>query len=312
MDGSTGFSILGVLGVTTTVVLPIILIASVGFIVRRTLAVDPRSVTRVSLYAFLPALIFNSLSTTTIGGDEIGRIVLFAFLLTALLVGFGLGASRCLRLGATATSGLTISVAFMNTNNYGLPAVLFAFGQEGFDRAVIFAALSAVMTFTLAVFIAARGKMSGRAALISVFQIPVVWAVVLAFVVRALGVELPVPLRSAISLLANGAIPTIILLLGMQVAGMRARRIGLPVLTAVAGRLFVSPAIGMILAAALAPAPLTAKVLILEAAMPTAVNIALLASEYDAEPDLVSSVTLLTTIVSVVTVTGWVLYLQSL
>jgi predicted permease len=41
-------------------------------------------------------------------------------------------------------------------------------------------------------------------------------------------------------------------------------------------------------------------------------NKVLRASEYDAEPELVSSIVLLTTIVSVVTVTGWVVYLQGL
>ena len=309
---AAGSVILGVLGVTTSVVLPILLIAAVGFTVRRSLAIDPRPVSRLTLYVFIPALVFNALSTTALGGDEIIRIGTYAVLLTLIMIGIGLAGGRLLGLSATATSGFTISVAFMNTNNYGLPATLFAFGQEGFDRAVIMAATSAVMTFTFAVFIAARGKMSGRQALVSVFQIPVVWAAAGSLLARAVGVDLPPPVQRAVSLLANGAIPSIILLLGMQIASMQVHRMGLPVLAAVVARLGVSPLVGMGLVALLGPGPLTAKVLILEAAMPTAVNVSLLASEYDAEPELVSSITLLTTIVSVATVTAWVVYLQSL
>ncbi len=62
----------------------------------------------------------------------------------------------------------------------------------------------------------------------------------------------------------------------------------------------------------LQPSALTAKVLVLQSAMPTAVNVTLVAAEFDAEPDLVSSVALLTTAISVLTLTGWVAYLQGL
>ena len=54
----------------------------------------------------------------------------------------------------------------------------------------------------------------------------------------------------------------------------------------------------------------TAKVLVLEAAMPTSVNATLIASEFDTEPQLVSAVALLTTAISLVTVTGWIAYLR--
>jgi predicted permease len=93
---------------------------------------------------------------------------------------------------------------------------------------------------------------------------------------------------------------------------MGLKRIPAETFVACALRLLVSPLIGGLLVLLLQPAPLTGKVLVLQSAMPTAVNVAVIATEFDAEPDLVSSIVLLTTGLSLVTVTAWVAYLQSL
>ena len=207
---------------------------------------------------------------------------------------------------------MALSVSFSNAANYGIPVAFFSFGQDGFDRAVVFAAFSSILLFTVAVFVAAHGRLPWRQAILPAIRIPVMWAAIAALIFRLAQIPLPTAIERSVQVLSGGAVPIIILLLGMQVAGMRMYAIRLPVITAVAARLLVSPGIAMLLVALLQPSPITAKVLILEAAMPTAVNVTLLASEFDAEPDLVSSVALLTTAISVLTVTGWVAYLQSL
>jgi hypothetical protein len=112
--------------------------------------------------------------------------------------------------------------------------------------------------------------------------------------------------------LAAGAIPAVILLLGMHIAGMELRRISLATWAACASRLLLSPFLGIGLARLLGASALTSKVLILEAAMPTAVNATLIASEFDTEPQLVSAIALLTTAISLVTVTGWIAYLRAI
>lgn len=298
--------------VAANVVLPIFLVASLGFAARRALAIDPRPITRLALYVLVPALLFDSLLTTNMGGEEIARIGAYAALLMLIMVGLATATSWALRLDRSTASGLVLGVAFMNATNYGLPATLFAFGQEGFDRAVVFAAFCAILIFSVGAFVAARGRLSWRRALLSTAQIPVLWAGLAGLLLRAAGAELPSPLQRAVGVLASGAIPTVMLLLGMQIAGIRLRQLSGAPFAACVFRLGVSPAIGMALVALLGPTSLTAKVLILEAAMPAAVNVALLAGEFETEPDLVASITLLSTALSVFTVTAWAAYLQSL
>ena len=300
------------LGITLNVVAPVFMIAFVGYIVRRTLRLDPQPIARLALYVFVPALVLNSLLTTQMGGAEVARIGVFVLVLTLVLIGVSAAAARLMRVERSEATGLALSVSFINAANYGLPVTLFALGQEGFDRAVMFATFESILLYTLALAIAAGGRLGWREAIIPMVRVPVVWVAIVAILLRLVDVQLPQVVQRAVTVVSGGAVPIVILLLGIQVAGLRMSQVRLTVAAACLGRLLISPAIGILLAALLEPAPLTAKVLVLEAAMPTAVNVTLLASEFDAEPDLVSSVALLTTAISIVTVTGWVAYLQSL
>lgn len=298
--------------ILVNVVLPVFLIAGVGFAGRQALAIDPQPVARLSLYLLLPSLLFQTVLTTQMGREEIGRIGAYVLLLTVVLVGLAALSARAIRTTRSEAAGLTVAITLMNAANYGLPVTLFAFGQDGFDRAVVFVIAQNIFTFNVAVFVAARGRLPWGQALTSVFRMPVLWATALALLIRFSGFSLPLPIERAVAVLSAAAIPVVILLLGMQVAGMHLRQIGLPTFTAVGSRLVLSPVAGLVLIGLLGPIDLTAKVMVLEAAMPTAVNATLIASEFNAEPQLVSTICLLTTAVSLVTVTGWVAYLQTL
>ena len=203
-------------------------------------------------------------------------------------------------------------MTFANAANYGLPVNLFAFGQDGFDRAVVFVVFQSVLTYTVGVFVAARGSLPWGRALGAVVRMPVLWAALGALGIRLTGLEVPVTLHRAATLLGGAAIPTVILLLGLQIAGIRVRHIGYWAIAAVGVKLVVSPLIGLALVAVLSPPPLTAKVLVLEAAMPTAVNSTLIAAEFNADPQLVSAAALISTAMSILTVTAWVAYLQTI
>src|SRR5438105_1925137 len=72
--------------ITVDVVLPIFLMATVGLISRRALKLDPRALAPVGIYVLMPALLFNSLTTTKMQGDEVIRIGLFTVCLLIILV----------------------------------------------------------------------------------------------------------------------------------------------------------------------------------------------------------------------------------
>lgn len=290
-------------------VLPPLLIVAVGYLLDRTQGVELRTLSRVALYVFTPALILGSLVESRVGGGEFGKIALFVVLFTGLLWAGGLALGRLLRFSQRQTNAFLLSTLFTNCGNYGLAVVLFAFGQPGLERGLVFFVVSALLTHTLAAYFASRGAFSVGQSVRNIFRLPLVYAVVAALAVRALGVTLPTPVLRAISLPRAGAIPIMQLLLGVQLArvsrGVDRRFIAL----AVAVRLVGGAALAVGLSTALGLEGLARSVSIVQASMPTAVSTLALSVEFGSDPEEVGSAIFFSTLGSAVTLTVLLAYL---
>ncbi|MDB4894356.1 MAG: transporter [Firmicutes bacterium] len=291
-------------------VLPVFILAGLGWMARRLLKIEVKDPARLTMYVLTPGLIMNAILTSRMGGSEVGKVLGFALLLCGAMILITLLLSRLLGWNQVESSAAVLSTAFMNAANYGLPVVLLAFGQEGFNRAAVYVVPSSLLMYSVAVFYAARGRLDWRGAVAAIFKLPLVWASAVALAVRLLGIPVPDPVLKPIGMLANAAFVVAILLLGMQVAQIRLRGAGLKISIATVLRLVISPLVAMLFVAWLRPDPLTGKVLVLEAAMPASVNTMLFAVEFGAEPDQVSGAVMATTVLSMLTVTFWVWFLQ--
>ena len=292
-------------------VLPVFILAGLGYIARLKLKVEVRDPSRLAIYVMTPGLIMNSILTSQLNPVEVGKILGFGLLLCFIMITLTLSVGRLLGWNPRERNAAVLITGFMNAANYGLPVVLLAFGQAGFDRAAIFVVLQSLLMYSVAVFFAARGQMDWREAVKAVFRLPMVWATLVAMTIRISGIPMPDFIMKPIGLLASGAVVLVVILLGMQVASIELKGALVKVAVTSTMRLALSPLIGLALVWWLKPDPLTARILVLESAMPSAVNTTLLASEFGTEPDMVSGVALVTTLSSMATVTFWVWYLQN-
>ncbi|HWI65989.1 MAG TPA: AEC family transporter [Symbiobacteriaceae bacterium] len=299
-----------VLNTLLATVLPVFLLTGLGWVVRRQLQIEVRDPAKLCLYVLMPGLTLNAILNTRLEAGEIGKIIGFTVLLTIVMIAITLVIGKALGYSLSERNASVLTSAFMNAGNYGLPVAMLAFGQAGFDRAAVFMIVENIFLSTLAVFFAAHGRLKLTDALRTAAKQPALWAALAASALRLAGVTLPAFLSTPISMLANGALVVIILVLGMQVASVTVRGARSKIGFATVLRLIVSPLAGMALVWFLRPEPLTAKVLILQSAMPAAVTTSLLAMEYGTEPDLVSSATLVSTCLSMVTVTSWIFFLH--
>lgn len=284
-------------------VLPIFLVAGVGFLLARYLRIDVRIVSRVAFYALSPCLVFTLLMDSRIGAGEFGRLGVFSL---CSILGIGLIAwlvALQLRLDrATATAFLMV-VMFSNTGNFGLSAVMLAFGSNALARATVYFVVSSVLMYTLGVFLASSGKRSVRDALKGIVKVPQIYGVALAVVFLATGLRFPSPVRTSIDLLSASALPVMMLVLGMQFE--RTARPERPLLVGVASvlTLIVSPLLAFALSDLIGLAGSARQAAILEASMPAAIMTTVLALEYDASPSFVTAVVFVTTLASPITVT---------
>jgi predicted permease len=284
-------------------VLPIFIVAAVGFAVARVFKADVRTVSRITFNALSPCLVFHLIVTSSLDAGDFGRMTLLTF---AVIGGVGLLArvvTLPLGLDRPTMSAFLLVVMFSNSGNYGLPVVLFAFGREALAHAAVYFVANAVATYSLGVLIASAGRRSLAQAAAGVLRVPAVWGAVAAGIVLGLGVAVPPPLMRPVELLSGAALPTMILVLGMQLE--RTARPDRPGLVLLAGALTLvaTPVIAVGAAHLFGLTGAARQAAIVQSGMPSAVLTTILALEFDVAPSFVTACVMLSTIASPVTVT---------
>lgn len=290
-------------------ILPILLTAGAGFLLGKTMEIDPKTISRAVFYLFSPCLIFVILTENQLDSSDTFRIVSFAIISTLLIGAIAFVVSKFFKFDRNLVVAILITVMFTNAGNFGLSLNDFAFGKQALAYAGIFYVMSGVLLNTLGVFIASSGSAGILPALIGLLRIPAVYALILAVLINTFHWTLPVPIFRTVSILSQAAIPGMLVLLGLQLQRVNLQRHKLALGTAVALRMLAAPllAIGLsVLFNIDGPAKQAA---ITEASMPTAVMATVLATEFDTHPELVTTVITATTLLSPFTLTPLLAFL---
>ena len=290
-------------------ILPIILLAGAGFALGKMLQIDPRSLGRVVFYIFSPVLLFNLLVKNQLNFNEAAIVVLFAlcFILLMGVITFLLG--YFIKLERPALIAILITTMFANTGNYGLPLVSFAFGEQALSYAGIYFATTTLLFYTLGVFLASLGHMNFREAILGLFKIPTLYAVLLAILMNAWNIELPTPVSRAVELAAGGTIPLMLILLGVQLTGLQFSENQHAMQLSVSLRLIVAPLAALLFAALFGLQHFPRQASVTEASMPSMVSATVLATEYNLDAKLVTAVVFISTLLSPFTLTPLLVFL---
>ncbi|HKY52098.1 MAG TPA: AEC family transporter [Candidatus Limnocylindria bacterium] len=292
------------LTIFANVVLPVFLVAGLGYLLKRRLDVPVPPLNQTVLYVLMPAFIFTSLLPVDFRSEEPLRITAFAFLLALVMLLIGFAVARAARLDRPTANALALTAALPNLGNYGLSVVLLAFGQPGLAAGTLLLAVQMLYGLALAVFVASSGSAPLGRALAEVLRQPVIYAVAAALALNLTGIAPPQFVMSALALPSQAAIPVMLIVLGMNVATTSGvERPGLVALATFV-RLVVGTLVGWLLAIALGIEGVARDVMIVGAAMPTAVFTILTATQFDARPKFVSDVVVVSTLASILTVTA--------
>ena len=140
--------------------------------------------------------------------------------------------------------------------------------------------------------------------LLGAFRFPYVYAVGFAVLLRSAGPSfaLPAAIARPIQLLGDMWIPLMLVLLGMELVRIRIAHVWRKASLLAALKLILPPLLAFGLVTLFRIDGLVRDVLIVQSAMPTAVNGLLLARQFNVRPDLVASVLMLSTLGSIVTI----------
>jgi hypothetical protein len=287
------------LEIILTVIAPIMLIVALGALLGEFFALDRQSLSTVIVYLFSPALVFQSLSSSEVVGSVLIQVTAAIVVTLIILSVAGFGIARVMGLDRRMASAYVLSLIAFNGANYGIPFNEFTFGSEARQYAVIAYVASVVVTNILGVWLASRGSVSGRDALLNAFKVPLIYATIAGLIVNAGSLTVPLPITRSISLLAGATVPAMLVVLGLQLRSTSLRgQIG-PVVVAAGGRLILSPLIAVLVTAALGLDGLMRQVTITQLAMPTAVLAGVLAAQFGGEAQFVTASILFSTLASI-------------
>jgi hypothetical protein len=289
------------------VIAPIFAMIGLGYGVQKRVGLDLKTLTRLNFWVFVPAFLFVRIYESPLTGNQLGQIFLHFcvfFPLLGLLVWIFAG---LLGFQDRMRRALTASVMFYNSGNYGVPVAQLAFPGSALPLQVQTAIIMMqnVSNFTIGLALVAGGR-GGRKrdTLKEIFKLPMVYVLVAAWSLRGLHLAPPQPVMVALHFLAEGLVPIAVVTLGAQMAALKAPPLSGALVWALSLRLVFAPILGFVTVWALGIRGDLAQALVISTSFPTAVNSALLALEYDNEPEFAASAVFYSTLLSSVTVSG--------
>ncbi len=281
--------------------LPLILYCGVGAVAFRWLDLDRQTLSRLSVYVLLPPLLFSNLMKVQVGGEEIAKVALFCVLILGSMAALGRLYAYCVGFDSATTSSAVLSITFFNAVNLGFPISLFAFGEAGLLYAGLLVAVNAVPHNGFGIYVAARGQMSRSDALRALARMPMFYVIGLAILCRLAGITVPVPLMKPIESLGQAGIPFILICVGMELASIQIHKLHWRLFGIVLMRLCVGPLVAVLITQLIGIDGLLRKVLILLAAMPSAMAPVVYARVFGGNVESLTQAVLYATLGSLIT-----------
>ncbi|WP_392564711.1 AEC family transporter [Orbus wheelerorum] len=289
-----------------TILLPIFCIFIVGFIAQKALKFDIANLSKMSLYVLSPFLAFKTFYTHTLTIDYL-YYILYIVLLCFILIGIISLWSFIAKYNTKERCAMVLCSCFMNNGNYGTPVILVFFGALGFELAVIMMVLQQFIMSTVGIYYAAKGSdyqdgVSQKDVIMKVIRMPVAYGALIGIIFQLCQIPLSPAILMPIAMIGDSSIVVIMIILGMQLAKLTIKQLEYSKLAvALLVRMIISPLIALGLVYFMPIEFMYKQILIVLAAMPAAANTTLLSVQFNTKPELVSSATLFSTILSLIT-----------
>lgn len=302
-----------VFSVFADVVLPIIVLVGVGFALDRKFRLHLPSMVKLNFFAFVPAFIFVQVTLSELPGGVALKVAGFTLAAIGSMFVISEVVGRLCRMEVSEKRSMQLGTMFYNCGNYGLPLMLLAFPGVGAVLQIFVLLTMNLTTFSVGLLLASSaGGRSGFRILVPVLRQATLWAAIAGLSARFF--EIPVTdwkwLWVPLELASDALIGVALVTMGVQLSQTDARGVFGRVRWALVIRLLVGPVAGMALVALFGFEGEAAAALILSVGVPTAVNISLLAHEFDADHAYLSGMVFYSTLLSLVTVSGWVVFLR--
>ena len=318
------------LAISVNAVLPLIICMAAGYLFRRTKLVDEgfcRKCNTFCFKTFLPLMIFMNVYNSDL--ESAVQPGAFLFAAAAVLVIFAaafLIIPRIVKKGSVDSAGSPVSAASRqavliqcifrsNFVIFGYQVVANVYGAGQAAVASVMAAIVVPLYNVLAVITLeyfTNSKNGLRPVILGIIKNPLIIGAVAALLFKLSGLTLPAPLYTGLSDMAGMATPLALVVLGGTFHFDALRRNAGALAIGTLGKIVVSPLIMVPIAAAIGFRDANLLSLVIVFASPAAVNSYTMAAAYGHDPELAGQLVVVTSVLSMVSVFGWIFLLRTL
>tara|TARA_B100001142_G_scaffold272324_1_gene279291 strand:- start:113 stop:1018 length:906 start_codon:yes stop_codon:yes gene_type:complete len=294
------------------IILPILLVASFGVILQKLRPSPLGFLSPALLYILSPCLVIDGIINANLPTNVSVKIVTTSITCSLVMLVLGLVIANLSKMTKDTKSSFVLASTFPNAGNMGIPISFLAFGEEGLSVALIIFVAQGIISWPLGTLIVARAQTIGwKEPLIQVLKLPTLYAVPIALFIRFINFSIPSNLYQPIDMMADAAIPCMLLLLGYQLSnGLKEINLKDLVLLNIT-RLILSIPVVYLITILFNITDIAQNTLIVMAAMPTAVFTVLLATEFGTKGQYVANSVITSTLLSMITLTILIYYLTT-
>ena len=282
-------------------VIPVFLLVAAGFMFARWKKISLTSVTEIIVYLGTPSLVFSSLASKPLYAGDIAVLsagILIIFACVGLLI------RLYFFIFGFTSRGFALPTLFMNAGNMGIPLALFAFGQEGMQRATLMFVIITFLQYSLGIFI-----LNGRGNWTEIFRLPLIYAAIAGLIFNLAQIKIPEFLLHPVVMLGQATIPIMLISLGYRLYQVESLQLG-HALGGALLRIFGGFAAANIAVNLIGAESVNRHVLLLYGSLPAAVVNFILTEKYRQDPGLAASIVVLSTFISIFTIplVLWTIY----
>jgi len=296
--------------IAINVTLPIVAISALGYVTQARIRLDVASINRLLVIVIMPCFLVHFLASARQPVSEIWPVAYFTVVQFLILIPVGWLAALAFGLPRALGPLMAMATVYANVGNYGIPLVQLAFPSEFILHQSVITALMTMLMVTVGAWLLAPGDRQATFAsrFAKAFETPIVPAVILGLSLRALEIRLPQAIGTPIELLGSTFPPLALFAMGAQLATRTAGAVDIGRLSLILIlKLVIAPAVTWGLAIAMGMPEQLTDLLVVAAATPIGILLALFCVEYGREPKFINTAILMSTVLSPLTVTAWVM-----
>ncbi len=297
--------------ILTNNIVPVFILIGIGFFLSKKFALDIFTLTKLNFYVFVPSFTLVNLYTTEIP-FEMFKV---AIVVVAILIANGIIAmivSKIYGYKEDLKNAFANAIMFYNAGNIGIPLITLVFSSGSFaingetpyldialTTQIMIMVIQNITIYSLGFLNAGKAMFHWKKSLVKVFKMPAIYAMPTALIMKSIPYDFAsLPIWPVLEYAREALVPVALLALGIQLTRTTFELGNRDVYLANIIRLLISPLIALGLIYILDFDGVIAQVLMIASAMPTAVNCAMIAVEYDNCPNFSSQVVMTSTLLS--------------